>query len=174
VRIFSRYILKEHLMPFIGVFAVLTFVMIMNHLLKVFDLLLGRGVPLWAVARLLVLMLPFTFALTVPMTVLVSTLMAFGRLSADNETVAVRAGGANLGVFLWPVLVASLILSVVMVHFNNTVLPQVNHQYAALYSDIGRKKPAVAIREGIFIDDFPGYHILIQSEDKETEGDHDL
>lgn len=160
--------LREHVSPFLGALSILTFVMIMNHLLKVFDLLLGRGVPLWAVIRLLFLMLPFTFALTVPMSVLVATLMTFGRLSSDSETVAVRASGTSLGRLLIPVLGASLVLSLLMVYFNNSVLPQVNHQYAALHSDISRKKPAVNIRVGVFIDDFPGYHILIRSENTDT------
>lgn len=166
--ILSRYVLKEHLFPFLGALSILTFIMILNHLLKVFDLLLGRGVPLWAVFRLLILMLPFTFALTVPMSVLVATLMTFGRLSADSETVAVRASGTSLVRLLKPILIAAFVLSLFMIYFNNTVLPNVNHQYAALYSDISRKKPSVNIREGVFIDDFPGYHILIESENKET------
>jgi lipopolysaccharide export system permease protein len=94
--------------------------------------------------------------------------MAFGRLSADNETVAVRASGAGLGILLRPAVGAAIVLSLIMVYFNNTILPQVNHQYASLYSDVSRKKPAVTIREGVFVDDFPGYHILIRSENKET------
>jgi lipopolysaccharide export system permease protein len=102
------------------------------------------------------------------MAVLVATLMAFGRLSADNETVAVRTSGVSLSILLRPALGGALVLSLIMVYFNNTVLPQVNHQYASLYSDVSRKKPAVTIREGVFVDDFPGYHILIQSENKET------
>ncbi|MBN1423754.1 LptF/LptG family permease [Candidatus Fermentibacteria bacterium] len=155
-------------MPFVGALTVLTFILIMNHLLKVFDMLLGRGVPLWAVAKLLFLMLPFTFALTVPMSTLVATLMAFGRLSADNETVAVQTSGISLGRLLFPALVAAGLLSAAMMYFNNVILPQVNHEYAALYADISRKKPAVHIRAGVFINDFPGYHILIRSEDEKT------
>jgi lipopolysaccharide export system permease protein len=168
VRVLDKYVLRELLLPFIGSLTVLTFILIMNHLLKVFDLLLGRGVPLWAVTRLLLLMLPFTFALTVPMSTLVATLMAFGRLSADNETTAVRTSGISLGRLLGPAMCGAAILSGAMMYFNNAVLPQVNHEYAALYSDISRKKPAVHIRAGVFIDDFPGYHILIRSEDEAT------
>ncbi len=168
MRVLSRYVLKELSMPFLASLAVLTFILIMNHLLKVFDLLLGRGVPPWAVLKLLALMLPFTFALTVPMSTLVATLMAFGRLGADNETIAVRTSGISLWRLLLPALGASAALSCLMAYFNNVVLPQVNHQYAALYADISRKKPAVHIREGVFIDDFPGYHLLIREEDEKS------
>lgn len=168
MRVLTRYVLKELWLPFVASLSVLTFILIMNHLLKVFDLLLGRGVPLWAVTRLLLLMLPFTFALTVPMSTLVATLMAFGRLSGDNETTAVRTSGISLLRLLTPALAAAAVLSGAMMYFNNVVLPRVNHEYAALYSDISRKKPAVHIRQGVFVDDFPGYHILIRSEDEET------
>lgn len=166
--ILRRYVLRELCGPFVASLCLLTFVLIMNHLLKVFDMLLGRGVPLWAVTRLLLYMLPFTFALTVPMATLVATLMAFGRMSADSETVAAKTSGISLMRLMEPALGAAVLLAGAMAYFNCEILPRLNHRYAALYADISRKKPAVHIREGVFIEDFPGYHILIRSEDRQT------
>jgi lipopolysaccharide export system permease protein len=166
--ILARYILKEHVGPFVFALALLTFVLMMNHILRIFDLILGKGVPPAVVLELFALILPFTFAVTVPMAVLVATLMAFGRLSGDNEVTAIRASGVSFYRILRPVLVAALLIAAALMYFNEFVLPEANHRYAALYADITRKKPTVEIRPGVFIDEFDGYNILIERIDERT------
>src|SRR5205814_7301087 len=47
--------------------------------------------------------------------------------------------------------------------FNNHVLPESNHAFANLLIDIGRMRPTVKLQEGVFITDFPGYNLLVQS-----------
>ncbi len=164
----SRYVLKEHVGPFVFALALLTFVLMMNHILRIFDLILGKGVPTGAVLELFGLILPFTFAVTVPMAVLVATLMAFGRLSGDNEVTAMRASGVSFYRILRPVLLAAGVIAAALMYFNEFVLPEANHRYAALYADITRKKPTVEIRPGVFIDEFEGYNILIERIDERT------
>jgi lipopolysaccharide export system permease protein len=166
--ILARYVLKEHIGPFVFALALLTFVLMMNHILRIFDLILGKGVPAAVVLELFSLILPFTFAVTVPMAVLVATLMAFGRLSGDNEVTAIGASGVSFYRILRPVLIAALVVAAGLMYFNEFVLPEANHRYAALYADITRKKPTVEIRPGVFIDDFEGYNILINRIDDET------
>jgi lipopolysaccharide export system permease protein len=166
--ILSRYVLKEHVGPFVFALALLTFVLMMNHILRIFDLILGKGVPTGIVLELFALILPFTFAVTVPMAVLVATLMAFGRLSGDNEITAIRASGVSFYAILRPVVLAAMLVAGALMYFNEFVLPEANHRYAALYADITRKKPTVEIRPGVFIDEFDGYNILIDRIDERT------
>jgi lipopolysaccharide export system permease protein len=166
--ILSRYVLREHVGPFVFALALLTFVLMMNHILRIFDLILGKGVPTAVVLELFALILPFTFAVTVPMAVLVATLMAFGRLSGDNEITAIRACGVSFYTILRPVLFAAFLIAGALMYFNEFVLPEANHRYAALYADITRKRPTVEIRPGVFIDEFDGYNILIDRIDERT------
>ena len=85
MNILGRYILKEHLFPFFMALLVLLFVLLTNFLLRSMEKFLGKGLELLLIFEYVFLNLAWILALAVPMAVLVSTLMAFGRLSADNE-----------------------------------------------------------------------------------------
>jgi lipopolysaccharide export system permease protein len=135
---------------------------------------MDKGLKVQVVLELFLLNLAWILALSIPMAVLVATLMAFGRLSQDNEIVAIKASGTNLYKMLAPVLMVSALLCMGMVYFNNNVLPEANHRAANLYSDISRKKPLAFVDEGMLIDDFPGYKILIKELDVKTGMMYDI
>jgi lipopolysaccharide export system permease protein len=163
MRILQWYILRLHLVPLLLGFGVVTFILEMDVLFDYLDLVVNRGVALSIAAQLFVLSLGYIVALSVPCAVLVATLMTFGRLSQDNEITALRAGGVNLAsVILFP-LIASGLVAVGLTLFNNYVLPESNHEFANLLIDIGRMRPTVKLQEGVFITDFPGYNLLVQS-----------
>jgi lipopolysaccharide export system permease protein len=163
MRIIRWYILRQHLVPLLLGFGVITFVLEMDALFDYLDLLVTRGVSPGVVFQLFFLSLGFIVALSVPCAVLVAVLMTFGRLSQDNEITALRASGVNLAsVLVGPVAAAGL-MAVGLTLFNNHVLPEANHAVANLLIDIGRMRPTVKLQEGVFITDFPGYSMLVQS-----------
>jgi lipopolysaccharide export system permease protein len=161
----ARYVLGEHVGPFFFGLTVITFVLIIDFVPQVLDLVVGRDVPGYVVARLFVYNLAWMLALSIPMAVLVATLMAFGRLSADNEILAVKSSGINLVRLIWPVLVAAACVGAGLVWFNNQVLPESNHLARVLMGDINRKRPTLKIRENVFIGDIPGYYLLVKWRD---------
>ena len=163
VRILPIYILKQHLVPFLLGFGVVTFVFEMDVLFDYLDLVINRGVPAPAVLQLFGLSLGFVVALSVPCAVLIATLMTFGRLSQDNEITALRASGVHLFRAMLPPLIAAGGLAVGLTLFNNYVYPDANHAFASLLVDIGRMRPTVKLQEGVFITDFPGYNMLVKS-----------
>jgi lipopolysaccharide export system permease protein len=127
------------------------------------DLIVNRGVPVGVVAEIFALSLGFVLAMSVPCAVLVAVLMTFGRLSQDNEITALRAGGVNLAQAVAAPLGASIVVAVLLTLFNNHVLPDANHAFLNLMVDIGKMRPTVKLQEGVFITDFPGYNLLVQS-----------
>ncbi len=90
MRILSRYILREHVGPLLFGQVVFTLILLMNQVARKFDDLARRDLDPQVIAHFFVLTLPFILAVTFPMGVLVATLAAFGRLSADNEITAMR------------------------------------------------------------------------------------
>ncbi len=163
MRILRLYVLRLHLVPLLLGFGVVTFILEMDVMFDYLDLVVNRGVAPGVVLQLFVLSLGYIVALSVPCAVLVAVLMTFGRLSQDNEITALRASGVNLGsVLLGPLLAAGL-LAVGLTLFNNHVLPESNHAFANLLIDIGRMRPTARLQEGVFITDFPGYNLLVQS-----------
>ncbi len=168
MKILSRYILKEHAGPFLFGFFVVTFVLVMDFIIDIMDLIIDKGLSAWTILEIFGLNLAWMLALSIPMAVLVATLMAFGRLSADNEITAIKSSGTSLYAIVAPALAASTILAVGLALFSNLVLPEFNHRARALMSDIGKKRPTLTFKAGIFMDEFPGYTVLIKKLDKRS------
>ncbi len=149
MKIISRYVLKEHIGPFVFASTALTSLMLLQYIAKKFGDLVGKGLDASVIAEFMALSVPFTVAMTMPMAVLVAVLYAFSRLAAENEITAMKASGVNLRTVLLPVLLGGFAMSVVMIAFNDQVLPRSNHRLATLQLDIFRTKPTFALREQV-------------------------
>jgi len=141
------------------------FILVMDFILEVLNMIIGKGLNAFIILQVFGLNLAWMLALAIPMAVLVSTLMAFGRLSQDNEITALKASGVSLYRLIMPALVASILLSGGMVFFNDRVLPELNHKARLLMTDIHQKRPTWNLKQNVFIDEIPGYHILIKKVD---------
>jgi lipopolysaccharide export system permease protein len=161
MKILERYIVREHLGPFFFALAVIMFVLVMDFILKVVNLIIGRGLNAYVILQVFVLNLAWMIALAVPMAVLVATLMAFGRLSEDNEITALKASGVSIYRIIAPALGFALVLMIGLILFNNQVLPDANQRARLLQSDITQKRPTWSLKENVFMDEIPGYHILV-------------
>lgn len=171
--ILEKYILREHIAPFFMGFGVVTFILTLDLLYDYLDLLIGKGIAPYKVLQLFILGLGWMVALSVPCGVLVAALMAFGRLSQDNEISAMRAGGINLLRTLIPPALAAVVVAVLLALFNNYVLPESNHAFATLLFEISQKKPTVQLRQGVFMDDFESHTIYIgQLDDRSGKMEH--
>lgn len=162
-----RYVLSELMMPFLFSFSVIIFLLVIDLILQMLDRILGKGVPIGVVFELFFLNTAWMIALAVPMAVLVSTLLAFGRLSAAGEIVAMRALGIGIHQVVVPVLIVAALLGIGLVIFNDRILPEFNHRARVLMTDIHRKRPAVALADkaGVMIGDFKNYQILFDRAD---------
>jgi lipopolysaccharide export system permease protein len=161
MRILSKYIVKEHISPFIMALFVLLFVLLANFLLKSIDKFLGKGLDMFLLGEFIFLNLAWILALAVPMAVLVATLMAFGRLSSDNEITAMRSSGTGFLQLLLPAIGFGTVITLLMMIFNNFALPEMNHKARLLSSDLSRKRPDLEFEAGYFIDTLPENNILL-------------
>jgi len=161
-----RYTLKEHIYPFIISLFVLIFVLLTNFLLKAIDKFLGKDLSMGILVEYVFFNLAWILALAVPMAVLIASLMAFGRMSGDNEITALRTSGVSYMRLLFPALVFGAIITAGMTWFNNTVLPETNHKARLLSGDITRKRPDLEFEVGYFIDALPEYRILLGGREK--------
>jgi lipopolysaccharide export system permease protein len=160
VKIIHKYVLREHVGPLTFALSALTSLLLLNYVAKQFGNLVGKGLPMSVIGQFVFLSLPFTVAMTLPMSVLVATLYAFSRLAADNEITALKASGVSLVRLLVPVLVTAVVLSAGMIAFNDQVLPRSNHRLRTLQTDIARKKPTFGLREQVLNDVVPNRFVL--------------
>lgn len=134
----------------------LTSLLLLQYIAKRFGELVGKGLPWRVIVEFLVLSLPLTIALSLPMAVLVATLYAFSRLAAENEITAMKSTGVSMRNVLTPVLFAAAGVTLFMVAFNDQILPRANHKLRTLQGDIAQKKPTFALREQVINEVSPG------------------
>lgn len=144
------YFLRALPLPFLGSLGVFTLILLLDQIVKLLDLILKKGVAVWVVLQVLGFSLPFIFALTIPMAVLVSTMLVFGRMASDLEILAMKAAGIPFKRMLNAPLLWGCILTLFMAFFNDKILPEANHRLKNLLMDIHQKKPAAQIRPGVF------------------------
>ncbi len=149
--ILARYIIREHVGPFLFSLAVIMFVFVTKFIVQYIGKIFGKGLSLGTILEFVYLNLAWMLALAVPMAVLVATLMAFGRLSADNEITILKTSGISLYYVIRPVLLLAIVLTILMFLFNDRVLPEYNHRARLLFYSISRKKPTLQLEEGIYI-----------------------
>ncbi|MBI4548849.1 MAG: LptF/LptG family permease [Ignavibacteriae bacterium] len=165
------HILRAHVGPFLFSFITLMFIFLLQFLMKFIDQLVGKGLSGWVITELIVLNLAWMVVLAVPMSVFVATLMAFGNLSSNNETTAIKSSGMSLYRMMMPVALLSIVLTYLLIQFNNNVLPEANHRAKTLIIDIRRTKPTLTIEPGLFSQEISGYSILAR---KTFERSNDL
>src|SRR5438309_11862966 len=85
VKIINKYVLKEHVGPFVFALSALTSLLLLQYIARKFGDLVGRGLSWSVIAEFMLLSIPFTLAMTLPMAMLVSVLYAYTRLASENE-----------------------------------------------------------------------------------------
>lgn len=145
MRILSRYILRRLAAPFAFALTALTFLMLLDQLAKLFGKLVGKGLGWRVVVEVFALSIPFMLAVIVPMAVLVAVLYTFTQMASDNEITAMKASGVSLLRMAAPVLAVAALVAAGLFWFNDTVLPDSNHELQTLRRSISRKSPTFAL-----------------------------
>ncbi|MFC1675068.1 LptF/LptG family permease, partial [Candidatus Omnitrophota bacterium] len=166
MRILRNYFLKEFIGPLLLALGVLTFVMLLGNMIKIADMVINKGVDIFSVTKLFLFMTPYLLTYTLPISCLSAVLLSLGRLSNDNEVIAIRASGINLFSLILPLLIVGLILSMILVIFNDRVIPYVHFASRKTIVDVGIKNPTAALEPGVFINSFEKYILFIYQIDK--------
>jgi len=165
-----RYIIKEHIFPFLASLAVIVFLFIMQQAILLLDRIVSKNIDPFVVLEVFLIQLGWILALGIPMAVLCATLMTFGRMAADNEITAIKASGRSMHTLMIPIISASFVLMISLAFFHDLILPESNHYAANLLGDISRKRPAAFIEPGVLIRDFPNYTMQVEEVNARTGG----
>ena len=149
MKIISKYVLREHVGPLTFALTALTSLMLLQFISKQFGELVGKGLPWSVIGEFFLLSIPFTVALTVPMSVLVAVLYAFSRLAGENEVTALNASGVSPWRLVSPAIVGGVFCSLGLLAFNDQVLPRANHRLKTLQEDISQTKPTFLLKEQV-------------------------
>lgn len=166
--ILDKYILKNHLIPFIYASLSLMGIFLLQFLMKFADRLVGKGLGFWVITKLIVYNLAWMVVLVIPMATLVATLMAYGNMSQNDEITIIKSSGVSLYRMITAPLLASVVLAYLLFLFNDNVLPDANHKAKVLMQDISRQKPTLSLTPGMFSQEITNYSILARGVNPKT------
>ncbi|MDZ4165460.1 MAG: LPS export ABC transporter permease LptF [Smithellaceae bacterium] len=169
-RTIDRYILREIAQLFILILFILTFVLLMGKILQLMDLIINKGLGLLDVTKLFVYLLPSFLIFTLPISFLISILVGIGRISADNELVALKAAGVGLTRLLPAVGSMALVLFFLTALVGMVLFPHGNRATKNLLFQLAMQKASIGIKEKVFNSYFHG--ILIYAETIPPHGNY--
>jgi len=167
------YVLKEILpISFLGVM-IFTIILLMDKILKLIELIVTRGVSVWRILMLLLFISPSFLTFTVPISVLLGTLLGIGRLSSDSEITAFKASGISLYQLYIPIFALSMAAYLFTTFLVLYGLPWGNRGFRATLYLIAQSRADVEIKERVFNDVFDGLVVYVDKvpvQGKKMEG----
>jgi lipopolysaccharide export system permease protein len=159
------FILKSYLGPLVMTFFIAVFILLMQFLWKYIDDLVGKGLEWYIIAKLLFFASSTFVPYALPLAILLSSLMMFGNLGEHYELVAMKSAGISLNRIMRPLIIVSILISLLGFYFSNVILPTANLKFLSLLFDIREKKLAFNIKEGVFYNGIDGYVIRVGKKD---------
>ena len=166
--IIQRYIFKEFFTAtFISVF-LFVFVLIVGNAIKEVLPLLASGKITWLFfSNIMIRLIPSMVAYALPLGLLTATLIVLGKLSSNNELVAMRAAGISLLNIISPIILITILATVFSISINYYYGPSSITYYRSALANVIRQNPLKFIQSGTFVKDFPGYIFFIEKKENE-------
>jgi len=161
-RILARYLISEILPPFFVGLLAFTFILLIGRMVKLIELVVTRGIPLLQIAKLFSLILPTFLEMTVPMAFLLAILLGLGRMSNDQELLAMKASGVSPMQILWPTMMIALVIALATFAFTLFARPAANFALKKELYNIAKSRIGTALKEKVFNDDFPKILIYVE------------
>ncbi len=168
--IINRYIFREIATTFIMIFFVMTFVLLMGKMLQIMDLIVNKGIGVLSVVHMIMLIMPSLMIFTIPISLLISILIAMGRLSADNEITALKSSGVSLLQMYFPVALISLLAFIITVVMGYFLAPTSNYAIKRLLFEQVTKNATIALKEKSFNIHFLG--LLVYADKIPSDGEY--
>ncbi|HHW59634.1 MAG: LptF/LptG family permease [Rikenellaceae bacterium MAG02] len=164
------YLIKSFIGPLLVTFIIAIFVLLMQFLWSYIDELAGKGLSISVILQLMFYASATFVPMSLPLAILLSSLMTYGNLGENYEIIAAKASGISLWKLMKPLAIVSILLACFTFYFSNTILPKANLKMMSLLRDVREQKPTLNIREGIFNKDLDNY--VIKVEKKHKDGKH--
>ena len=169
MKIIDRYMGSNVLLTTVFGLVFLSFVLVVGNVVKeVLDLVINRNVPLGPLVYYIFLVMPFSLSFTIPWAFLVSVLLFFGRISADNELAALQFNGVSLPRLCVPVFVLSLVLSGICLFINAEVAPRAEARMRSIVDDLRALNPVELLQPDEVIEEVPHHLIYIGGKEEGT------
>ncbi len=172
------FMLQTFLPVFLMTFAICIFIFMMQFLWQKVDEIVGKGLGIDVIAELFFYASMSFLPLSLPLAVLLASLMTFGNLGDSLELLAMKASGISLLKIMRPLIIFVTAISIGAFFFQNNVLPKANTKMYSLLLGIKNKSPELEIPKGTFYKMEVGsgdtYNIYVRDKDPKTGLLHDV
>lgn len=141
----------------------------MQFLWTYVDDMVGKGLEWYVIGELLFFASASFVPLALPLAVLLSSIMAFGKMSETYELVALKSAGISLLRIMVPMITVTCCFAVGGFFFSNNVIPVANLKFQSLLWDVRQQRPALDIKQGVFFGGIDNYSIKVEKKDKESQ-----
>ena len=143
----NRYIFKEFVSPFTVNLLFFTFVFLMTELIQITNWIVNYNISLAVILRMILYQTPYFLIFVIPLSIMITVLLTFLRLSSENEILAIKSGGISLYTLLTPVLAFCLIGSILTIFmtfygqsWGRSALRELTYEVVSESIDIGLKE----------------------------------
>lgn len=157
----DKLILKSFIGPFVVTFLVAVFILLLVYMMKYFDDFIGKNLGFMVLGELMGYFSINQMPMALPLAVLISSLMTYGKLGEHFELTAIKGSGISLLRIILPAFVFCVMLAIGAFVLSDQVVPTANLRAFSLLYDIKQTKPSLDLREGQFYNGIPKYSIKI-------------
>src|SRR3982750_2700273 len=162
MKLIDRVISRELLVNVLFAIFVLSLVLIVGNIFrKLLPLLVNHDVPVEYLLSFIAYVLPFSMIFTIPWGLLTAILLVFGRLSADNELIALRANGVSISRICAPLVAVALVCFGICFWLNVSVAPAAQLKLRDTILSLATRNPMALFGSDQVIDEFPGRKIYV-------------
>jgi len=162
MKIIEYYIGKSILVATVFAVVVLSLVLILGNIFKeLLDLLINRDVPAQTVLAFILFVFPFSLTFTIPWGLLTGLLLVFGRISADNELIALQASGVSIALITAPVFCFAAVLTIICCWINVDIAPLAEKRMLSSIFRIATHNPSALFSANGVMDQFPDRRIYV-------------
>ncbi|MDQ3073803.1 MAG: LptF/LptG family permease, partial [Bacteroidota bacterium] len=155
--------------PFFATFFIVLFVLLLQFLWVYIDDLVGKGLEWYVILELLFYASASFVPFALPLSILLSSIMTFGKLAETFELLALKSAGISLLRVMVPQITLVTLITISAFFFANNVIPRANLKFKSLLWDIRQQRPALDIKEGVFYGGLDNYSIRITKKDKNSQ-----
>jgi len=162
MKLIDRFVSRELLVNVLFAIAVLSLVLVVGNIFrKLLPLLVNHDVPIETLIAFVAYVLPFSLIFTIPWGLLTAILLVFGRLSADNELIALRSNGVSITRICIPLGVIAVICTAICLWLNVQAAPAAQEKLRSTIFDLATQNPMALFGSDQVIDQFPGRRIYV-------------
>jgi lipopolysaccharide export system permease protein len=169
MKIIDRYISKNVIITMLIGVIVLSVVLVLGNLLKeLLDQMINQNLPIAIVLAFMAFVLPFSLTFSIPWGLLTGLLLVFGRMSADNELIALRSNGVSIPRICIPILFITIALGFLCFWINADVAPRAAHQMAESLFEVATNNPTSLFAADDVVDQFPDRRVYVGAKNGDT------